>query len=935
MKKSIFVPVLALILPQVVCAAHISRQQADRIAADFFTSTGAQATMPTPSVIPLQSTAPGTDPLYIYNSPSGHDGFIIISTDDCIGEVLGYSTEGAFDFASAPDGLKALIDLYAGYITNNHKNAISAVEASAPGTPMMTPLTGDITWGQGYPFNTLCPTYSSGTSKVNYYSGCVATAATQIMKYYNYPAHGSGSKSYSKNGISLSADFSQSVYDWDNMPGIMPDTPTDAQVEAASRLAADFGIAVEMEYAPEGSGAYTMLVPTALKEYFGYDSSLRMHSRDYYNTSEWMDMIKGELNAGRPVYYAATSEDRMGGHAFVCDGYDSADYVHINWGWYGRSNGYFMINRLNPGDLGEGGGSGAYNISQEIITGFAPAGTLDAPDLMPVYGGSRLAVIAYSTDITMMSFVLNYDTRPFDGHIGAALVSEDGTVATILSQTTLTIDGFNGRSGSQQVTMRNVPLTANGIPDGTYYLKFAVQQNGSDIWQVVRQPIGLPGYATVSVSGGKIKYEGSNTPEPDVTLIDAITADGSLYAGGCGLFTLHLLNNSPDYRINSVALRLTSLSDGTVTDLDAVEVNIYDLSEATVNLLCDIPSTLAEGTYEVTAYVPGFENKMFDDATSGRGIVEVNPASDGPVLRLTTSPVWQNRDGIQQVAQGEYLTIGLAMRNYGSDGPASVLTRLRPVDDPDRSYVFLQQTKDNCDKGEAFALTFYRQVPVDPGTYNLEVSSVGADGTETRIDTPSDCLIDIDNNPDIVFNVVSFNLPATVVEKVRGTYTMTVMPLKSFSGNIVIRARQFTNKSGEIMTMSRQTLVPGEATTFSFNWSPTVALGKYIILVEAGSNQPLVGGHVNYYLELNVVSAAGIDNITADNSAITLKVEGDMIVADGAQIPSTLAVLSPDGRSVATARNTAILDISSLAPGMYIAVAHTANGQTTLKFAIK
>ena len=100
-----------------------------------------------------------------------------------------------------------------------------------------------------------------------------------------------------------------------------------------------------------------MMVPGALKNYFGYDKHVTLRKRSYYGTTEWMNIIKAELDAGRPVYYGGASDAGQGGHAFVCDGYDDNGYVHINWGWYGDSNGYFLVNRLNPSDLGEGGGT--------------------------------------------------------------------------------------------------------------------------------------------------------------------------------------------------------------------------------------------------------------------------------------------------------------------------------------------------------------------------------------------------------------------------------------------------------------------------------------------------------------------------------------------------------------------------------------------------
>lgn len=318
--KKLFYLLAAISLTAGADAKTITPSQAEDIAAGFIKGKAVNA--PRLKKVPGNTTDKNVSlPYYIYNYDGG--GFIIVSGDDRFGEILAYSHSGALDPVSAPEGLTDLLGMY----TTAYKALPSEGEPAGKASvntpsPVIAPLLGDnITWGQDEPFNTMTPVYS-GTK--HFYTGCVACAATQIMRFHSYPAKGTGSKTYtdplSKN--TLTADFANTEYKWDLMPGKVPQQVSAQQTLAYSTLAAHFGIAVEMQYEEAGSGAYDMLVPYALRTYFGYDAGVRGHLRDYYSTSEWMALIKEELSEGRPVFYGGTSDKGTCGHAFVLDGYD-------------------------------------------------------------------------------------------------------------------------------------------------------------------------------------------------------------------------------------------------------------------------------------------------------------------------------------------------------------------------------------------------------------------------------------------------------------------------------------------------------------------------------------------------------------------------------------------------------------------------------------
>jgi hypothetical protein len=210
------------------------------------------------------------------------------------------------------------------------------------------------TWAQGDPYNQQCPLWSTGCRTL---VGCVATAASQIMKYWNYPGVGMGSKSYSwYNGaisVTLSRNFASSTYDWANMPNSVSASSTTTQKNAVSKLCADIGIAFSMDYGCSGSGAATSAAPNVFKTYFNYQSTATWVNRSSYPTaSAWIQVFKAEVQAGRPSQLRI-QDPVAGGHSVVVDGYrDSpSETVHINMGWSGSYDGWYTPDSFATGSF--------------------------------------------------------------------------------------------------------------------------------------------------------------------------------------------------------------------------------------------------------------------------------------------------------------------------------------------------------------------------------------------------------------------------------------------------------------------------------------------------------------------------------------------------------------------------------------------------------
>lgn len=417
---------------------------------------------------------------YIFNSIS-HDGFIIVSGDDRVMPVLAYSLEGIFNRSDMPPNLKAWLESYKLQIesalirpdkpdacTEKMWQNLLEGEYITEGNSVVAPLI-QTKWNQGNFYNALCPyDYDSNTRTV---TGCVATAMGQIMKYWNWPGSGTGSHSYThpRYGI-LSANFGGTTYAWTSMPN----TLTSSNISVATLLY-HCGVSLEMDYntpAEGGSAASTADVEDALENYFGYSSNIQVIQRSSYSESQWIQKLKAELDAGRPVQYAGSGSD--GGHSFVCDGYDSNSYFHFNWGWGGSSNGYFIISELNPGNVSQTEG---FNSNQRAVIGIAPQ-TVETFDLRLV---KQLALsdasIEYFESFNVSTNIVNSGSNKFTGDYAVFALDNSNTII----DTVYVHKGFSLSPGNSYVNDLNFQTDGSfSMVPGNYKLEMYYRPTGKN-----------------------------------------------------------------------------------------------------------------------------------------------------------------------------------------------------------------------------------------------------------------------------------------------------------------------------------------------------------------------------------------------------------------------------------------------------------------------
>lgn len=384
----------------------------------------------------------GYSEFYIFNNEDGK-GFVIIAADDCVTPILGYSYDNNFAAENLPPNLKGWLDGYAEQIQAAVETRVIATEEirtewgclrQSQNLPIRSetqvyPLIAT-TWGQSPYYNALCPfDYYYNQRTV---TGCVATAMAQIMKYWSYPEHGFGSHSYVPENHpeygTQYADFSSTTYQWSSMPNNVTSNNT-----AVATLMYHCGVSVEMNYdvsSNGGSGAYVLdfgqnrpCAENALKTYFNYKNTLHGEEKENYSDSQWIAILKNELNNARPMLYAGFG---TGGHAFVCDGYNYNNFFHFNWGWSGagqgsNNNAFYNINDLTPE-----GTSFNFSSNQQAIIGIEPNNTTYNFDLVyystPIMSNN---VYWFFDDISVYSEVWNIGSGAFNGYIGAGVYYEE------------------------------------------------------------------------------------------------------------------------------------------------------------------------------------------------------------------------------------------------------------------------------------------------------------------------------------------------------------------------------------------------------------------------------------------------------------------------------------------------------------------------------
>lgn len=608
---------LMLLLSVSAIAGPRSYQQAKAIAQRQAAMLGIEMdaeVMASAKAAPRMSVSSAVSPsaTCYYVFANGEDkGFTIVSGDDRMPEVVGYSAQGTYD----PDHLPAN---YVGFM-KAYRETVEALlkgdaqvsgglaearqwRAERAGTAAVAPLLGGIKWNQRAPYNNMCPLYKGTNRSV---TGCVATAMAQVMMYYQYPKELKATiKAYTAKsyGIQIPEISSGATYDWDNMlPDYSKSDYNSAQADAVAKLMYHCGAAVKMDYGPSSGANVT---PTILATYFGYDADLMQDlTRTVFTLQQWMTLIDNELKAKRPILYSGQASD--GGHEFVCDGSDGNGLYHINWGWGGYQDGYFDLTILQPTKGGAGSGSAVdgYNRDCSMIIGIAPDnGKVDEPlasypQIMSLNYGNDCGIIWKKTtrahdsenfQAEATTCFSNQSTTAFSGYFAYGIKMANGTIARVSDYNGLwelpavKPDGRTYGTYDQNPTL----IISYPFPLGINVI-YPIYSSDTKNWHVCSFYNNQPFIINVDAT----KLTPVTTP-----LAATVTAEDGLYTGMTNPLTV-TFTNSMDMEFNGLVNIYTNTKDNTKPSSPDFDLYITIPARGSVTRQIELPETSSSQQY--------------------------------------------------------------------------------------------------------------------------------------------------------------------------------------------------------------------------------------------------------------------------------------------------------------------------------------------------
>ncbi|MBO4874697.1 MAG: C10 family peptidase [Bacteroidales bacterium] len=516
MRKYTFIAIL-ITLTMTAMAKHVDLETAKSVAVTFW-ENNVQKSNIYKSGYEFYDIAAQTEftNLYIFNTNSG---FVIVSSDDAAKPILGYSQQGSFDPNNIPINAREWLNNYNREIQYAIDNNIEAGEGTreawdnlrngiglAPKSTRSVSQLMTTTWNQRPYYNDMCP-YDGDSRSV---TGCVATAMAQVMKYWNWPLQGTGSHSYTSDEHpeygTLSADFENTIYDWNNMPDALTEGSSSTEINAVATLMYHCGVSVEMQYSATASGAYSVsyydqleyCTENAWRNFFGYSEDLHGELRmfryvdenddtliyELYQSEEWIEMLKEDLDALRPILY--TGYGNVGGHAFIFDGYDSNDLFHVNWGWGGHEDGFFSVDALEPAPGGVGGGDYLFNMDHAAVFGVEPD-----------YG---------NLSVTPQQIQIDANSNTIQFNIYASYRPENCNITSNQSWLTLSSSNAPGSGETTTITATVGPNTSGATRNATITIT-----QGSET-------------KSISVTQNDVQYT--------ITVLSENTEQGEVYGGG-------------------------------------------------------------------------------------------------------------------------------------------------------------------------------------------------------------------------------------------------------------------------------------------------------------------------------------------------------------------------------------------------------------------
>lgn len=670
MKRFVFILILATLVSFVAKAESVSRSEAFNTAQHYLLSKGKILSQNrTPYRSPRRINGQEQSAYYYVFNAEGDNGYVIVSGDDRTPEILGYVDNGSFDEETIPDNMKSWLQLYVDqikYLDDNNitvdKRAIKA-RALAQATRHSIPMMITSRWNQGHPYNITCPKYYKEDGTQAYpATGCTATAMAQVINFYKYPekikaAIPSISNSYTlkdgtKKTVTTKIIPKNTPIDWDNICDRYSwedGHVANAQDTAVANLMYYCGQAVKMGYGPSSGANFSA---SAFINYFGFDDGAYVVERSSCTIDEWFNMIYAELSAGFPVLFSGFSSG--GGHAFVLDGFDGEQLFHVNWGWGGGSDGWFLVSILNSGDnsgIGATSSSDGYSMSQRAMF------NLRLPDNVRVEKSTSMTIhdIAVS-GTTISGHFINWTGATNSFNTGIVKLNEDNSLSLVGSSQTIT--------DMSKDTYQNKTFNIKGrLQPGTYRLSPASKLTTNRIW---RPELDLKrNYILAEVDSSKnitlsivkpienicvdtIIFKGTRAVNEEQEIVVTFRNNGDEYSHEVRLF----VGLSDDTKTYSESRSLVSIRKG-----ETVDISFFYKPEETGTYklwLCrnsDGSGVIGEGTMEVVTAAQAQKANLavtgFTIQNSANGVVYGNRLVGTITVKNSGKETYNNRIKLQ------------------------------------------------------------------------------------------------------------------------------------------------------------------------------------------------------------------------------------------------------------------------------------------------
>ena len=962
MKRFTALLLLSILLTSTIFAGPITPEKAGAIAKDFWKKTvkpNSKAAL-TPisrnemSKAGSRFVTPKTNPGFYIFTPENEEGFVIISGDDELPSIVGYSSTEKAD--EMPPALRDLLNVYDMYVDDVRAGKAAPAQRSAKaGKSAVAPML-QTTWDQSSPYNNMCPEVNGQKTP----TGCTATAMAQIMKFHEWPKKPSANITWQNNITGKEEDINTSshTYNWDKMLPHYRDGYTNEEAKAVALLMVDVGKAIQSSYSPSGTGSNTVYASYALVNTFDYSPDVTVVNRSEYTEEEYISIIRENLEARQPLLYTGHSQSYGSGHAFVCDGIDENDLLHIDWGWNGAFNGYFDMTYMSPEGTGIGGGDGRYNVSQALIANIHPRGE-DEPDTAgtpAVYTMDVLDATASENPATLLEQTVKYDKNGVaTTRFAAGLLNWSHSSINMTMYIGVEKDGKINveKIGDPKVTAFNedigyyIYLTTSKnqqdeeyLEKGTYKVKVCYSDdNGENI------------YVARGADNGLILEVGDNSVTlrkelPDVEVTDIKYHTTPQMKGDRLAFDAEFRTNngkSATVLIVPVINKLQSDNTYSSTQLtsEAVLIQVYDDRDILASFSTSY--TFPDNGKYFISFKYNIKNQYIDrsmdvdkstllDIAGRSNDIDINPLPDGLVLSTTALSA-------KSVTWGEKAEITATVKNISNsnDSFTGGLGIVLENKENGNRHVVAKEDFKNIGKGESMEIKLSNNdyFPViKPGSYNVIICKLGKNGWEAVKQSAATCTMNISATSAPIPYVSDVMVINDGQDVLQGSTFQAKVTLGCLNGDFDGYVR-VNNPFGVTYYIRSEyvkvSIKEGETTnvTFQCETKKTTPLNKYRLCITFHDNNKKRLGDMSN----NTLSYRGNGYFwIGDNTAIeNIKDTGDVLISVGRgcievanDTNALITVYSADGREIYKGTENTI----QLAKGLYI-VATEYNGTAT------